>query len=83
MPVAVQSRRGFRTSNAVRPGSNNVEVTCEGSSTVDLTLVVNGTRVARVSDSDSPYTGGAVALRVGTIEPPVSVQFENFVMASA
>ena len=76
---------GFRTSNAVRPGgaTNEVEATCEGSDTVDLTLVVNGTRVARVSDSDSPHNGGTVGLRVGTIEPPVSIQFENFVMAAA
>ena len=76
---------GFKTSSAVRSGgaTNEVEATCEGSDPVDLTLVVNGTRVARITDSDSPYTGGTVGLRVGTTEPPVSVQFENLVMAAA
>ena len=76
---------GFRTSNAVRTGSatNQVEATCEGSDAVDLTLVVNGTRIARVTDTDSPLTDGTVGLRVGTIEPPVRIQFQNFVMDSS
>jgi serine/threonine protein kinase len=76
---------GFKTSSAVQPdgATNHVEATCQGSDPVDLTLVVNGTRVARITDSDSPHTGGTVGLRVGTTEPPVSIQFENFVMAAA
>ena len=43
---------------------------------VTLTLLVNGTRVgAPVEDVDSPIPRGAVGLRVGTPDPPVTVRF--------
>lgn len=75
---------GFQTSSVIEPGSaaNRLEAECEGTGTVSLTLLVNGTRVASVADADNPLSGGKVGLRAGTDSPPVRVRFQNFVMTS-
>src|SRR6266508_2277796 len=70
---------GFQTSSAVKPSSqtNRLVVTCTGAASTQLTLDVNGTRVADVTNE--PGIGdGEVGLRAGTLTPPVKVRFSNF-----
>jgi serine/threonine-protein kinase len=70
---------GFQTSSAVKPSSqtNRLVVTCTGAASTQLTLEVNGTPVADVTNE--PGIGdGEVGLRAGTVTPPVKVRFSRF-----
>ena len=70
---------GFQRSGVVDRTVNTLEARCEGEDPVTLTLLVNGTPAGPpVQDLEGPIERGAIGLRVGTPEPPVTVKFENF-----
>jgi hypothetical protein len=70
---------GFQHSGAIDRRVNTLEARCEGANPVTLTLLVNGARVRPpVEDLNTPILRGTIGLRVGTLEPPVTVKFEDF-----
>ncbi len=70
---------GFQKSGLVDGRVNTLEARCEGESPVILTFLVNRARVRPpVEDFDNPIPSGAIGLRIGTPEPPVTVKFEDF-----
>jgi hypothetical protein len=72
---------GFQPSGAIDSRVNTLEARCEGEDPVLLSLLVNGARVRPpVPDPETPILRGAIGLRVGTPEPPVTVKFEDFVL---
>lgn len=69
----------FQRSGQIDRRVNTLEARCEGENPVTLTLLVNGTRVRPpVQDVATPIPRGAIGLRIGTPEPPVTVKFEDF-----
>ncbi len=69
----------YQRSGIIDRRMNTLEARCEGEDPVSLTLLVNGTPVRDpVEDAESPIPRGAVGLRVGTPDPPVTVKFEEF-----
>jgi hypothetical protein len=70
---------GFQESGLVDGRVNTLEARCEGESPVILTFLVNRAPVRPpVEDFDDPISTGAIGLRIGTPEPPVTVKFEDF-----
>ncbi len=68
----------LESADAVRQGNskNTLRLDCVGNS---LTLVVNGTQVSSVTDSD--FTTGDVGLMAGTYDTPgTDIQFDNFIV---
>lgn len=70
---------GFQRSGTIDRRTNTVEARCEGEGPVTLTLLVNGTSVRPpVEDVETPILRGAIGLRVGAPEPPVTLRFDDF-----
>jgi hypothetical protein len=68
----------WQQSGSVDRRVNTLEARCEGDDPVRLTLLVNGTRVGPPVEDADGITRGAIGLRVGTADPPVTVRFDDF-----